>query len=89
MTPEESVPMHRRPPQGAILAVWVIYDHPKDFPQGYVLRAQYVMDDSSIKADAIAWYADDPDKLRSILPPGLFKLMPAPQDDVTIMETWL
>jgi hypothetical protein len=71
-----------------VLVVWVIYDHPKDFREGYVLRAQFA-DKGGITISSICWYADDPDKLRSILPPGVV-FMPRQQgDDVAILETWI
>jgi hypothetical protein len=89
MTPEESLPSRRPTPTGAILTVWVIYDHPKDFAHGYVLRAQWAMADGAIKADEVAWYADVPDKLRAILPPGLVQLARHPNDDAAVLETWL
>ena len=89
MTPEESVPILRPMPEGGMMAVWVIYERPRDYPSGYVLRAQFVMKDRTIRPDEIAWYSDNPDKLRSILPPNLNKLMPSQRDDPTVLETWI
>lgn len=88
MTPEESVPSLRPMPDGAILAVWVIYDHPKDCPNGYVLRCQWAMQDKSIKVDTIAWRSSDLGELHAILPPGLYRQMRLPGDDPAILETW-
>jgi hypothetical protein len=68
---------------------WVIYDHPRDFREGFVLRAQFAMRTGDAQVSPEAWYADDPDKLRAIIPPGLTRLMRCAGDDPVIMETWL
>lgn len=40
MRPEESIPEHiKRPPES--ITLWVIYDHPRDFPDLWVLRPQF------------------------------------------------
>jgi len=41
MTPEESNPCRIEKPRGA-LTFWIIYDKPTDFPDGFVLRPQFV-----------------------------------------------
>ena len=80
----EQVPV----PDGA-LAIWVIYDHPKDFPKGFVLRAQFAMPGGAITMSKAAWYASDPDQLRSILPFGVVRMERHPDDDPSIVETWV
>lgn len=90
MMTEESLPSARPMPEGAILAVWVIYQRPKDYPEGYVLRCQWAMKGTpGFKADTIAWYAASPDELRAILPPGLECLGRMADDDGAILETWI
>ena len=89
MTPEEAIPERRPMPEGAFMVHWTIYDHPKDYPDGYVLRAQFIMKDNSVRPDAIAWYADHPDKLRAIVPRDKVCLMRMPEDDPVILETWI
>ncbi len=89
MTPEEAIPSRRTAPDGTALTVWVIYDHPLDYPQGYVLRAQYAMEDQTVKVDTVAWFASNPDDLRAIVPMGYTKLMPMQGDDPAILETWI
>jgi hypothetical protein len=74
-------------PAGAI-RFWVIYDHPRDAPHAYVLRAQLVIDGAVVPDFHNAWYADDPDKLRSILPPGVV-MMPIDEPNPVILETWM
>ena len=89
MTPEEAVPESRPKPPGTHMTLWVIYDHPKDCPEGYVLRAQFVMGDGSIQSDEVAWFADHPDKLRAIVPFGLIRMTRAESDNPVILETWI
>jgi hypothetical protein len=83
------LPEHLPPPKEAIMTVWVIYERPRDFPQGYVLRAQYAMRGGAVKPSADAWYADDADKLRAIVPFGLARMPRMPDDDPKIVETWI
>lgn len=86
MKPEESSPWLRKFPEGAMVH-WVIYAHPHDFPDGFVLRAQYVVRGSGeVTPDTIAWYADDPEKLRAIVPPGL---VPVGDPNPFILEVWI
>lgn len=77
-------------PQGATMCVWVIYDHPKDFPAAYVARPQFVMADNSVQACRAAWTNDNLDTLRNALAAaGLACLSRAPGDDPKILETWI
>jgi hypothetical protein len=76
-------------PDGA-LVFWVIWDHPKDFPNGYVLRPQIVVPGSGNRfTTSVAWYASDPDKLRAILPPGCIPFARSDQDPPYLLETWM
>lgn len=83
-----ALPEQLKAPDGA-LAVWVIYDHPRDFPKGFVLRPQFATRSGAVIASPEAWYASDPDTLRSILPPGVVCMARHPQDDPAILETWI
>lgn len=89
MTPEESMPMRRPLPEGARMMVWVIYQRPRDYPNGYVLRAQFAMRDGTVQPDVVAWHADDPEKLRAIIPGECLRWPRCGQDDPAILETWL
>jgi hypothetical protein len=76
-------------PPGAIV-FWVIWDHPADYPQGYLLRPQLVMPgERNHYTSKIAWYADDPEKLRTILPPGCFMFARQDGDPPHLLETWM
>jgi len=82
-----ALPEHVKVPEGAMV-VWVIYDHPRDYPHGFVLRPQFAVS-GEVRACPQAWYARSADELRSILPHGVTYLPRQPQDDVAILETWL
>jgi len=87
--PGIGLPVERRPPPNAVMTHWTIYRKPKDFPQGYVLRAHYIVNWRQIQPDPAAWYSDHVVELRAIVPPGLYRIMPGPLDDATILETWI
>lgn len=96
-----ALPEHVLRPPGAI-TFWVIYDHPKDCPNGYVLRPQFSVrmfegierfgicvgrtGDTVVIASPIAWYSSDPEELRAILPPAVY---PLGDPSPTILETWM
>lgn len=71
------------------LAVWAIYDHPRDFPDHFVARRWVIREGA---AHPIATNdqraALTLDAVRGLLPPGLIRLDRGPVDDVTIVETW-
>lgn len=67
------------------LAIWVVYDHPKDYPEYFVAR-RWIGD----KHDNTVWASKDLDALRDMLAKnGLTRLHRMEGDDPVIMETWL
>jgi hypothetical protein len=77
-------------PPGARMTVWVVYDHPKDFPDNYVARPQFIMSDDSIVPCQMAFISDDLEKIRGALErTGLYCVTRMPGDDPKIVETWL
>lgn len=67
------------------LPIWVVYDHPKDYPGHYVAR-KWVGETPT--REMIAY--KDIDELRmSLLAAGLTPLSRSPEDDPSIVETWL
>jgi hypothetical protein len=72
-----------------VLAMWVIYDHPKDFPNCFVARRWEV---SRAKTEATDRYttAETIEELREIFQrQGLYRIPRAAVDDEKIVETWL
>ena len=81
-------PSQLRTPVGAIV-FWVIWDHPADYPHGYLLRAQWYEPGAGHGVSELAWHADDPEKLRAILPPGCVPFMRQDGDPPHLLETWM
>ena len=77
-------------PEGAVMVVWVIYDHPKDFPDVFVARPQFAMQDGSVVPCPLAFMHEDIDVIRNALAGiGLTCMARDPNDDAKIVETWL
>jgi hypothetical protein len=72
------------------LAMWTVYDNPRDYPGKYVAR-RFDVDASGPKPSASIIVMDDLEKLRDVLQfeMGLVKLMRSPGDEPQIVETWL
>ena len=69
------------------LLVWVIYDHPRDFPDTYVVRPH-----STKLGKPLTVHFDDSqlEAVRSVMRRmGLQRLPRAPSDDNSILETWV
>jgi len=73
-----------------VLPVWVIYDHPKDHPDGYVLRAQFAGPDGAVTHDTMAWKHTHIEPLRELVKDmWLHPLGRQPGDDPAIAEVWV
>jgi hypothetical protein len=72
------------------LAMWTVYDNPKDYPGKFVAR-RFDVDASGPKPSASIIVAEDLETLQDILQfeMGLVKLMRSPEDEPQIVETWL
>lgn len=68
------------------LSIWVIYDHPIDYPHCYVARCWI----GEEKTDSVI-ISTDIEKIRDVLEfeMGLAKMLPMEGDDPKIVETWL
>jgi len=83
-----ALPEHLPSPRDGCVTFWIIYEFPSDFPDGYVLRAQWQCGQETL-VSRIAWYGRDADELRAILPPGCVNLSRMPGDDAAILEVWI
>ena len=73
-----------------VLTIYVIYDHPLDMPDYFVVRAQYAQRDGSVRADTKAYGFIELDKARAWCEQqGLVCLARHPDDEPHIVETWL
>jgi hypothetical protein len=71
------------------LTVWVIYDHPRDYPEKWVVRGQTVEGHGKITPSPDCSLHDSLVEARRAIPPGLVMLSRDPGDDPVIRETWL
>src|SRR3954463_3918910 len=75
--------------ESTIMIVWVITDHPKDYPDEYVLRPQFaVRGEPNGRASRMAWTSPDLDELRELVC-HLHRMPHQPGEDPVILETWI
>jgi len=69
------------------LTIITIYDHPRDYPDKFVVRACYV------KGLARSWggclLADTLEEARAMIPAGMSCFPRSPGDDPVIVECWM
>lgn len=73
------------------LSTWTIYDHPSDFPDNYVVREFRIQAGSDPilgQAHLFLTLAEARDALQQ-LAPSAYCLARQPEDDPTVVETWL
>ncbi len=73
-----------------LLCIWVVYDHPRDFPEHIVVRRQFATRSGEVIKAAVGGLYDDIDAARDdMLDLGLGCLQRFPGDDPVIVETWI
>lgn len=71
------------------LAVWVIYDHPKDYPDFYVVRKQ-IAGNGQVRPTGHYFLSNTLGPLRQIVEAmGLTCIPRDPSDDPVIVECWI
>jgi hypothetical protein len=73
------------------LPIWVIYDHPRDYPDHFVVRRQ-VAGAGFIAIDQNCHLTKSLEEARNLiqqLHPGSVCLTRSPEDDRVIVESWL
>jgi hypothetical protein len=75
---------------GEVVRMWVVYDHPSDYPDHFVARL-HEADASGSRPTGSIVQSDDLAKLRDVLAfeMRLVCLTRDPTDDAKIMEVWL
>lgn len=68
----------------AVLEMWAVYSHPKDYPEKFVAR-KWLGDQPT--AEIIL--GDTVEEVRKNLPPALFRIPRVQGDDPAIVEVWL
>lgn len=74
---------------GTRLWMFVIYDHPKDFPEEFVCRRCYVEAGRVVFESHLFARGKTLDYVRLQIPAGQVRLAAPPGDDPVIVETWL
>jgi hypothetical protein len=68
-----------------MVKLYVIYDHPRDFPLWFVCRIFH-----GELAEPHAWaFTRTLEEMRARLPAGLYNLGRQPEDDPAIAEVWI
>jgi hypothetical protein len=78
-----------RPPG---LVVWVIYEHPDDYPEHFVVRTQVVGrgdQNNSMISFGLPIFCATLEEARAEIPPDLVRLSRAPGDVPAIVESWI
>jgi hypothetical protein len=73
------------------MSLFTIYDHPKDFPDHFVVR-RFTVDKRGAIATGDRWNCENIDAARAVirdLLPGAICFARSPEDDAVIVETWL
>lgn len=68
-----------------MITIWVVYDHPSDYPDMYVARewvdgkptANFI---TAVNYEMVRWFMEQM---------SLVRLERSPEDDPTIMESWI
>ena len=72
-----------------VLSLWVVYDHPIDYPDVYAARLHQVSE-SGQRATHHVLTAGDLEEIRAALNAfGLVRVNRGAEDDPKIVETWL
>lgn len=67
---------------------WVIYDHPRDFPENWVVRS-YEITAQSIRPAKFVQLFDSLAEARAALPTGLYNFGRSSVDPPVIVEVWI
>jgi hypothetical protein len=69
------------------LMVWTIFDHPRDYPAGFIAR-KFVVSNGKVHPTEEALQGETLESVQKQLPPDLFCLGRSPDDDPKIVESW-
>lgn len=82
MENDSAVPPH------LTMSQWVIYDHPRDYPDKFVLRRWDIVGSKVIPTDKIAFAKTLPE-IQAKVPKNLYCMGRFANDDPCIVEVWL
>lgn len=87
MATERQAKPGEEPPRDS-LVMYTIYEHPRDYPEWYVLRRCWTLP-GEIVMDSECRLGLCPASLRNYIPKGLVRCLAGPDDDPVIVEVWL
>jgi len=67
---------------------WTIYDHPADYPLGWVVRP-WLISNGTVLSSPEAYFCESLEEARARIPKGLERLPRFSDDDSVIVETWI
>lgn len=70
------------------LTMWVVYDHPRDYPDAFVARRWEIAPGVMI-ATQDAHTAATLEAVRERIPPGLYRINRDQNDEPQIVEVWV
>ena len=74
---------------GTIQWHWTIYDHPKDYPDNFVVRRWKLGDKDKPIPEQECSLASSLEEARKFIPDGLVRIPPLFGEDPVIVETWI
>lgn len=83
-----STPFIPEGPPSDSLPLWVVFERPLDYPNGYVLRVQYALRGGQVQHSPKYRVAATLHEIREHLPDGLHMIPRQPGDDPAILEVW-
>ncbi|MFG7180720.1 hypothetical protein ACGYQ5_14425 [Burkholderia pseudomallei] len=73
-----------------VLAMWVVYERPTDYPEGYIARRWTLANGAGLQPSTNEVFTGDSlDDVRRKLPQGLHRIHRDPRDEPQIVEVWL
>lgn len=73
-----------------VLTLWVIFDHPYDYPYNWVLRGNDIIRGATEpRPQDHVYLCNSLEEARAALPPGMHCLGREPDDDPKIFEVWV
>lgn len=77
------------PEDAIVLTQYTIYERPRDYPEGYVVRAFHIVRGQTAPVpDPGSWKVATLELARGVIPEGMTRLDRYPGDDPNILEVW-
>lgn len=75
--------------QSPIMRQFCVYDHPRDYPNNWVVREWEIYDGCSEPVPARSHIVNSLEEARSIVPEGFIRMERMAEDDPNIAEIWV